>query len=1599
MAMSKEGRISGTCRRVGAAALLRSVAGGLFRVRRRRGTIMVLIVSALALISVLIVAYVAVGRSDRRSGAQAVRSNIIEDQISRIMDYQLGVIGRDAVAVYSDGWEPYPTGNVRQIIFRDATDYPFTDPTRFSQPEREALPGGTGREEITRFRFDPAGTLPSMWQPGDFIYPFRPTDPWLASSRPTWLNPTPGATPQDWINNARDWEHISNFAPDGHFVNLFNLRNNFQAEPGQGTVNGQPRMSQNLTLLQDSGESYNLNNSQLDYGGQANRNVPAHWTGRQQRAFRPAVEVRWPVGDGRYVHYQWADADGDGFVDARWIELADATVQNDVQWLLPRDGQFRWFIASRAIDLSGKLNVNVGTDMRIAPEESYRLGATPSDIDLRRLLSMEDLWRSLGLDYSQLAQPVGATAQNYSNYRSPNSLTIGRTGFDALRFSIENVTVPGSIISLGAAPMEADERFNYYRRTGGFLPGDTGYFGGTSITGSSGLFGLMDLAELLTFRGVNDDTYRSRLEQAVGGRDFNNANLSPLRDNRSRAIDSALDYDNNGQARGISLIWSAADARQHLTTISGARPIHSARIEYDVSDPDDLGHAMANLEWRKEQTTGLPDGRDRFSPLRIDAPATLERATQKPTDENGSPSPQRERDRRLAMQDIFRGYADALLPFSGEGGAWNPQQYPNLRTLHYGHSAEFALRTAAQMTLNMLDLFDGTVLECVNNQSQRHADNGVTAVTVLFDGGDVGRATVQSDVQRFPWWHAPDGSGRLDLDEAVGSYDPDTRQYVQGATRRLADSSGVTNPPPVALNMFGMEAQPFLTEVASFAMYTDTPHARGGDMEWTPGQTQGPFTTPPQPGIVTIDGSMTAANPDFITQVVAFQIANPFDVDVQLDVDGASQYTIEFGGRTYAITGVLPKKSSKVFYALSFSPEVVQQRLERAEPALGPIPPGDQYVIEEWASAQFTIAPFGNGSAVAPERITPAPESTGLPQPGAPEALLAGTPGSLAVQNREALLWRKIAAPLGQSEGAQHRVLADRLRDPSDPNTRPTLDRRLSGASHEVLNTVAGVERETNPGSNAFDNTGYSITLWGKIRRPDDPGAPNLSGETPRGAIPAWCMELKYGTDSQRSLNVQDDDGVNLTSLAKSDFTTGVPGEAVGDTTLLSLIATQRSGGTDLVDSIGLDPSQKKTLSEPGATILTSSQRDQRAFEDLYVEAHLQNGKFRVLVGANPCVGQVYTKMRGADMLLPLAIGPVQDPLAAQAENVWTTFGESLALALGYDETDDFADPLRNLYAKTDRGSLRLDAYVPFVDENGDGRFDPLADYQLGNRLPLAMNVMEIFTTTPREYGSLTRATVGTININTASVDVLRTLPGLSPPPTTDALGETQWWWQTGAHDQRSDIPATIRAYRDKTIERPIGLNLTGTVDFVGLTGIPGHPDDFTGRGESQIFNNSPTRIEGLREDHGFISPAELLAVKDRNFPWVSSYPRTHDMDRLGGNTVSNAVPGRGGVDSIGYTATGGLGQGGPADDEIINDHDEQFALMNGVLSSVSTRSDYFAVWFVVHGYQKSDVENLTPNDPLVPSIARRYLMIVDRSNVVRLGDRPRVLMVRELPM
>jgi hypothetical protein len=202
-------------------------------------------------------------------------------------------------------------------------------------------------------------------------------------------------------------------------------------------------------------------------------------------------------------------------------------------------------------------------------------------------------------------------------------------------------------------------------------------------------------------------------------------------------------------------------------------------------------------------------------------------------------------------------------------------------------------------------------------------------------------------------------------------------------------------------------------------------------------------------------------------------------------------------------------------------------------------------------------------------------------------------------------------------------------------------------------------------------------------------------------------------------------------------------------------------------------------------------------------------------------------------------------------------------------------------------------------------------------------------------------------------------------------------------------VAATLVAQRDKlpTLDRDSQI-----VTFENTAG----SDPFnmaTADGRSLT-----TRIPGIREVPGLGTPGEIMTLIDRtgasNAPGNTRIPDRDQIDYLGRDGSMSGSAGM--VTSLYRDPANTSGPKTP--NQIKDDYAEKVAVAAAAMNSVTVRSDIFAVWFVVNGYQKSDTENLKLEDPLTPSISKRYLMVVDRSNVVRKGEKPRIIMFTELP-
>lgn len=907
---------------------------------RRRGSILVLVLGIIALLALLAVLFAAIGKSDRQSGAALVRQDQLKSVPEQVRDYIADVIARDALATFPAAAIDPQTGRPEMQLHREAFDYPWTDPAMLSTP------APADREH---FRFDPAGDFRS-------VLPLaaerrQPSDPWLGVTEPANLDPDddsawgsppvalgPGA--EDFFYR-RDIVQMSNFAPDGRAVNLFNIRNNLWiasgVDPSNTPGSAGSTISSGLTLYDQ-----NLDvGFGLIGGGTADPNVPAHWFTNQRAAFRPLTDPNWTWRDASFAPYQYADADGDGIVDSRLIELVDATDPNNPISLLETRDEARYFVAIHAEDLSARVNVNTAGDFTDHPGYSVDLanpflgpsvgdgatgdfyaGFTPADISLFRMLRLEDAYLLTGgVGYLGLESPRLPDGQidinSWAFYGVP----------DPGQFAATDLYSNAVRASVGQAAYELSQ---FTRLTGHVPPVD--------IVQSPSANGLEDYAR---------DTYFGAGSYPILERVIPDFPRDWLYSAQGRAVTYLADAGASAGAAWGNAVGNSGDA-QLLAGFYGLDSLLELLTFNGVNDPATLSPLEAVLGGR---FFSPGDDTLRFDPLRSNRPLSAERGDRDRYEYNGASTPNGRLDfdamvhafadlrRRLTTHSgarpilstpvadrdqlhprelrshirntaevsvptlgsielsfldtprwLFQTYADALAPHIDADGAWSGA--PGTDTLFYGYRGpEFPLRVSAAMTAHLVDALD--------------ADTVHSAFTVLLDENF--RASLQADSgnpllsRAAPWaWWYNGGSGRmnvpmgLDLNDTHldGDWDgqPDWPSPDEPRIRpRLANTPGASwtagSPTAPVVNVYGFEPQPVITEVAAYSIITDAPASAGGDKEWEQGggpPPPGPIGDVEQEGIVTIDSDVIESNPDFIAQFLAIQVTNPWGRPISL---------------------------------------------------------------------------------------------------------------------------------------------------------------------------------------------------------------------------------------------------------------------------------------------------------------------------------------------------------------------------------------------------------------------------------------------------------------------------------------------------------------------------------------------------------------------------------------------------------------------------------------------------------------------------------------------------------------------------------------------
>lgn len=1632
-----------------------SVAGLMQLSRGRHGSVLLMVVGVLALMAIIAVVYAAIAQADRRGSAAFVRANQLDDQVGLIRDYIAGKIGEDRLSTYE---ETIP-GMMEPLVRRKTWDGPGVPLNAISE--------------------GPTGTNQTLFRPVGGAY-----SPWLSSTEPTRLGPFPPMAapendPQRPYLSARDWLSISNIVPDGRFVNLATLRNNFRAEPGTGADGrGKRRTSEGLTLFGPDGRpQLSTGTVQLDNGATADPNVPWHWTMRQVRAFRPASELDPRAmapdpGRDEYLLNQWADADGDGMIDSRWFELVDGSDVLHIKSLLPYDPKIRYFLAVKAVDQSGKVNLNTGTDFVAAPTVEYPLGISPAEVNLRGLLSLNSAYNRFALagvpiGYNKIQQPIPAYPGpvNYSLYTKPVADAVGRAGYHALRDSIAQGRMPppgvtGTFGDYGF--VSSQSRVQYYQRIGAEPAGRLiGLGAGVNGTLTYALIGTQSDEELLTFGGANDPRRKSPLETIVDGRSDRTRNLYPwygvLMSNRPQNVERGGKGNNplpmqvvDGQADQDALLREFVNVRNQVATHNGASPLTSLpRMASSGSGglrPNEIGDSEVKVNYR--QMLKLPRTQVLTSPDRLN-----------------------DADRRaffLAMLDALAPYLyDAENPDPARN-TWDPNVASN-RSLNYGGSAEFGVRSTIALYLNILDAMD-------DDNDPDVDEKGPTAVSVPLTRG--------IDPTTLPY-------------KVLTLTDPNQLSQARTSLRGMMDR----------VNMFGIEPQPFVAETAYYGLFTDMPPFRVTGVPIrsspTPDDEFAAATPGPRPGDpvdlqpVTISHLRSANNGDYIGEVLAFQITNPFDRELKLD-DGnddlaalttGMRYYVEYAGNAYRLgtfdptartfgPASLAAGETKVFYALSWEKAQFERRVFAATSGTTNSTPRPTF-LDTWLNSQFNPAdpanPTGHQDLVEMTMVDP---KTGAPITA---SITAGPVyGVLDFQNdnhtarfqnevpqanvteernlhRSVMLWRVMRTPMLDPTGRSSNLvtndlMVDRMHD-SRTDSNPDSDGPALYVDYgrilddNVADSHAGDDRSLFP----VDNVGLSVTFWGSLRRPNNP----VGAQNPVGAMPPWCIEAKFDQSyplmaapviynkSEFGPRASDADPNPRLLGSVRNYTTG----GVMDSRFRKLLLMIDDGNTSLPKQIGKEPRFKDDNPIPlSQSRSTATGNPLKTYAEVAVELALGGRATGDGRPRNPVLFQ-----RTGDLLLPLAIGPYQEPLRGfnagqneveRLEAQWVTLSEVLAMCSDYYSpplADANGGTLPSLYyqvchedpsimppnlptrPKLDGGHLVLDDYVPYIESSPtltNVVFNyGTADRTVGLGIPLALNIFDKFRA--NSYGSKSQLVEGTPNLNTMSLAVLDSLPLLAPD--TDVMSGTFIPWLTtddamaipprvrlfpvdmtvpNSNPKTWDVSTTLQGYRDKTDlfyrhRADFGALPTGAYSDVRfrdtITVIPDPDPTHYGRRRNTI-------IDGLREGTGFHSVGEIMAARLRKAN-KEPIPDDNGIDRLG--TDGTAIVGYPGVTSLSMyaSATGVYSNTGARDS-----YDQKLAIANAVAGSASVRSDVFAVWFIVHGYLEADTQGLGSEDPMVPTFARRYLMVLDRSNVVKKGngsqkgDKPKILLFQEVP-
>ncbi len=473
----------------------------------RRGTMLVVALGVLAIISIAAVSYVTIARVERNSAAAVAREVNYRQQVDALASEVGLVIGADLFG--------------GKVVTRTTPIYGQRDarvhPRMFEDGEFHDAPSSDFLSMRNREVLGPADSEVYATGVGD--------DPWLASTEPLWSDAqnrwaqvTNLRSTYRFDDDALRWERL-----DGRYLDL--------GEFFEDAINGRGNAGAQLDIIDPV---------------MALESVPF---GTQMAALEPPFDQLTPRDERLF-----ADTDGDLRPDARW-QTVDRL--GNLYGLV-------WVQATRIMDASALVNYN--TSIEFGDELAPGDGQTPADVDLYRLLRNSQTPEHSDVNIGRLAQTFQGHLEDVFNIPELFEDIRDTSTFPRLETGESlNTYLPWDPFTPGRRLTQNQREF-FYRYAGG-IPYDavsntSGSYPLRDLIDLQGFWGTNNSLVLSEFEKIIDGPEAGGFLPPAGG----DPDVGPLR-SREEALDKRVFSQSNPEPSPQAIF---EDNRHHLTPVSGA---------------------------------------------------------------------------------------------------------------------------------------------------------------------------------------------------------------------------------------------------------------------------------------------------------------------------------------------------------------------------------------------------------------------------------------------------------------------------------------------------------------------------------------------------------------------------------------------------------------------------------------------------------------------------------------------------------------------------------------------------------------------------------------------------------------------------------------------------------------------------------------------------------------------------------------------------------------------------------------------------------------------------------------------------------------------